>query len=431
MKLLILTRSAWKNNNASGNTMSNFFGGWDEGNISNIYCRMELPSNEVCKQYYDITEKDIIKNFITPWKIGKEVRNTGKEKSVIQKNNEKSERKMLDFFRKNRYSIFLFARESIWFFGNWKNKKLNKFLVDVNPDIIFCSATGVHYFNKILMYCKKKTKAKLVLFFADDTYSYKSFMPISLLYQFISRRHINNIVSHADKIYGASLKLCQEYSLIFGQEITPLYKGCFFGNYEIKTSISSPIKIVYAGNLFYGRWKILKALADEIESVNKDSVKIVLEIFTTATITDEIDAALNRGESSNIKGALPYEDVKVELQKADIVLHVESFEPKQIKTTRLSFSTKIIDCMQSGSCMLAIGPKNIASIEYLGNIEGPIVITDISRIGVTLKSILECPEIILSKAISLREYAMKYHNVNIVQDKLKRDFLSLLESKNN
>lgn len=152
-----------------------------------------------------------------------------------------------------------------------------------------------------------------------------------------------------------------------------------------------------------------------------------MEVFTTATITDEINVALNRGQSSRIKGALPYEDVKRVLKEADIVLHVESFEPKQIKSTRLSFSTKIIDCMQSGSCLMAIGPQNIASIDYLKNIEGPIVVTEISRIGETLSNLIKKPENILSKANSLQKYAMKQHDINIVHERIQRDFSDLLK----
>jgi hypothetical protein len=427
MRLLLISVSAWKEDNALGNTFSNFFGNWDKKQLFNVYCRSEFPVNDVCEKYYSITEKDIIKNLITPWRIGKEIQKVADMKSTRQIHNENMEKRMLNFFRRNRYSIFLLARELIWSFGNWKNNKLDKFLADSNSEIIFCFATEAHYLNKLLMYCKTKSSAKLVLFFADDTYSYKSYMPIRFLYQFLSRRHIKNIVSYADKLYGASPKLCEEYSQIFKKSIIPMYKGCLFENHEEKKNISHPIKIVYAGNLFYGRWEILKILADEIERINTDSVKIILEIFTTATITHEIDIALNRGHSSRIMGALPYEDVKKVLREADIVLHVESFEPKQIKSTRLSFSTKIIDCMQSGSCLMAIGPQNIASIDYLKNIEGPIVVTEISRIGETLSNLIKKPENILSKANSLQKYAMKQHDINIVHERIQRDFSDLLK----
>jgi glycosyltransferase involved in cell wall biosynthesis len=207
-----------------------------------------------------------------------------------------------------------------------------------------------------------------------------------------------------------------------------LYKGCFFEKHEKKVSISSPIKIVYAGNLFYGRWEILKLLADEIERINTDSVKMFLEIYTTATITHEIDKALNRGPSSCIMGALPYEDIKKVLQKADIVLHVESFEPKQIKSTRLSFSTKIIDCMQSGSCMMAIGPSSVASIQYLSEIEGSIVVDDLNKLREVLKSIINNPNIIIENAEKLNQYARVNHNLEVNRDRLKNDFREICNS---
>jgi hypothetical protein len=140
MRVLIISVPGWKDDNSFGNTVSNFFGGWEKEKISHLYCRLELPSNDVCETYYSITEKDIIKNFITPWKIGKEIRDAGIPKSTRQKNNEKAEKKMLDFFRKNPYSVFLFARELIWSFGSWKNNKLDKFLTDTNPryNLLFC-----------------------------------------------------------------------------------------------------------------------------------------------------------------------------------------------------------------------------------------------------------------------------------------------------
>jgi hypothetical protein len=49
----------------------------------------------------------------------------------------------------------------------------------------------------------------------------------------------------------------------------------------------------------------------------------------------------------------------------DVVVFVESFEPQFCNVARLSFSTKICDYLASGKCILAIGPGNIAPIEYL------------------------------------------------------------------
>lgn len=60
-----------------------------------------------------------------------------------------------------------------------------------------------------------------------------------------------------------------------------------------------------------------------------------------------------------------YEKMKKLMNQSDIVLLVESFNQDNISDVQYSFSTKIIDCLQSGCGVMAIGPQNISAIEYL------------------------------------------------------------------
>jgi hypothetical protein len=98
----------------------------------------------------------------------------------------------------------------------------------------------------------------------------------------------------------------------------------------------------------------------------------------------------------------------------------------QAKTTRLSFSTKIIDCMQSGSCMMAIGPSNIASIKYLSNIDGVIVVNDIKMLGSLLKDIINDRNCIIENSEKLNQYARIHHNINVNRKMLENDFGQIL-----
>ncbi|MDF2522782.1 MAG: hypothetical protein K0R31_423 [Clostridiales bacterium] len=427
--ILVITKSPWGETNAFGNTLSNFFGGWNDVNFYNIYCREELPQNDVCCSYFNITERNLLKYIFSPDKIGRQFSCADinkKRESKIYKNFYQREKQIVDFFREKGGTISLIAREILWNLGGWRNKQLDSFLNENEIDIIFAAAADPIYLQKIISYSLEKTNASLVLFFADDIYSHKTYSPLRYLYQYVLRRTISSSVKKAVKLYGCSPLLCEEYEKYFDKRIEPLYKGCSFNNCVKKESVSSPIKLVYAGNLFFGRWRILKALADEIVKINEDFVKMVLEIYTTTTITQEIDAALNRTESSRIMGTIPYDDVKKVLQRADIVLHVESFDTMQAKTTRLSFSTKIIDCMQSGSCMMAIGPSNIASIKYLSNIDGVIVVNDIKMLGSLLKDIINDRNCIIENSEKLNQYARIHHNINVNRKMLENDFGQIL-----
>jgi hypothetical protein len=426
INVLVITKSPWAENSAFGNSLSNFFSGWHNVNFCNIYCREELPQNDICSTYFNITEQQLIKHLFSPRQIGRKFSCSAVEEKQQSQTDSRREKKLMNFCKNSITILFLVATEFLWKLGGWKNKQLDSFLHENNIDIIFAAAADPIYLQRIISYCRQQTNAALVLFFADDTYSYKTYSPLRCLYQYTLRWTIKNSVKNAAKLYGASPLLCEEYERYFAKPIEPLYKGCLFDNCEKTDSLSPVIKVVYAGNLFYGRWPILQVLAEEIEKINHDSVNMVLEIFTTATITPEIAIALNRGQSSRIMGALPYAAVKRVLQQADIVLHVESFESIQVKTTRLSFSTKIIDCMQSGSCMLAIGPGNIASIQYLRNIEGVMVVTDIKKLGELLSHIITNPSCIKENAEKLNRYARTHHDINLNRNRLQNDFTQLL-----
>ena len=54
MNILIFTRSEWSNENSTGNTLSNFFGGFSKTNIANIYMRDAMPDNKICTNFFSI-----------------------------------------------------------------------------------------------------------------------------------------------------------------------------------------------------------------------------------------------------------------------------------------------------------------------------------------------------------------------------------------
>jgi len=423
IKVLTISVNAWNDTMATGNTFSNFLGALQKGEVANIFCRSEIPDNNICNKYFRITEGDIIKGLISFNKAGDIFQYNNKDK------NNNSYNSSVDIYKhiKNyRPTILLFIREMLWSSGIWKSNKLSYFLSEFDPDIIYMHGHNGYYMHKILKYCHMETKAKIVLFFGDDMYGYKVWNPIKNLYQFYMRKWLKQSIMMADLLYGGSKPLCNEYSEIFNKEFHLLQKGCSFENRDINKIKDLPIKITYAGNLLYGRWKLLAILAREIEQINKQQIsKIILEIYTQTIPTKEMDNALTINGISIVKGSIPYEEVKQVLSESDIVLHVESFEKKQREITRLSFSTKIIDCMQSGNCVMAIGPKDVASMQYIIDTEAALVVTSPAEIKKILKEILDTPEIIQKNARKMNLFARKFHNINEVQQKIRNDFESI------
>lgn len=410
MKILVLSLNAWNVCNSTGNTLSNLYSELGETDVvANIYCRDENIDNTICEHYYKITEKDIISNIITPKKCGKEFYyNAENTHTVINKNTSQINYNLL---RKYRFTSLLLLRELIWHIPVWKNRKLKHFLLSFNPDIIYMHGHYNCYMHRLLHYCNSITGAKVVMYWADDMYGRKSKAPLSFFYESLLRRRFRESILLSSLLLGGSLQLCDEYSRIFGKQFVPFFKECKRIQYDENKIIGNPLTIVYAGNLLFGREGIMVELVKAIARVNNQSLshQFQLKVFSNTTPSVKSLAYLDDGQNSIFMGCRPYSEVCVEMDKSDLVLFIEAFDKKSIKSTRLSFSTKIIDCMQSTAGILAIGPAKIASIDYINKNNLGYVITDVTKIDNKLAYLADNSEMIKSMNKKKVEFAKRYH----------------------
>lgn len=420
MKILIVSNIELSETNAAGNTFANWLTGWPDAEISSIYCREAMPSNNFCDSFFRISPTGILKNILMPWKIGEFLR-----KSEIKKGQSTNfETKLIRNTKtKTKYRTFLYLLQDFIISTRiWQNRKYRNYIKSFDPDIVFSFAKSEAFLYQNFKYIKKHTHAQIVLFFADDMYN--SYQRKGLRNRIYLRR-FPKIVKLSDKNYGASVLMCEEYSKLFDIQITTLYKGCAIS--ASKSNVNCPVRIVYAGNLYYGREKTLSAIAQALRKINLQKQIARLEIYTNAVISDEISTSLNIEGTSKIMGARPFQEIKAILNEADIVLHVESFDAKNIEYVRLSYSTKISDCLQSGSMMLVVGPDGIASVEEAKLIDGVVVVSNIHNIQNILQDILNKPEVIINNAEKTNMVAKKVYPIESVRKRLYNDFLNLIK----
>jgi len=435
LRVLVITRSAWDDSNSTGNTMTNIFYGWDPEKIANVYCRAAKPNNPVCKKYFSIPEKDLYKSLIKRnYKIGKSFNfnNVNNEKNTANEIEEqKQEEKIYNYFRNNFSTVARWGQELLWFTGKWKNDNLDEFLSKFKPDIIFSPSFYSIYAHNLLWYIQKRTGAKVVLFHVTDYLKSHSFN--GGLYK-LNRKWLSRIVMQsalkADLNYCISPKQKEEYSTKIGRTMKVLFKGGnFYDNPEPKIKKSKDlVRIVYVGSILKGRWKTLSSLAKAIQKINEYKPTFELLIYSQYKPSKEIESSIVFQNASQFRGKLPANRVQETLQNADIVLHVESFEKKEKLSTRLSFSTKIVDCLQSGSCVMAIGWEQAASIDYLIKNDAALVITDENFIIKQLEEIQKNPSMIEDYAHKAWQCGKENHSIEKIQNMLISDFECLLNS---
>lgn len=399
-KVLVITRNAWNNGNCTGNTLSNFFDGWPDDKIANAYFRSEPISNNVCKNYFKITEQDLLRSLRCRTYIpGNHIMiadyNTEESKEEIQ--DISNSKKIYSFFSHHRWTLAIWARDLLWFCTKWGNTKFVDFLQNYSPDVLYMPCYDSVYMHRILWFVKSITNARIVLFTGDDTYTLKQFSlsPLYWINRFINRFTMRKSVKLSDTLFVISDLQKKEYDKIFRIDCKILRKGGKFkSEIEPKNNVTTPIKMVYTGNIHAGRWKTLAVMVNALEKINKIDKLVDFDIYTLSHKTDEMIKALDKNGTSRLMPPASEKTIMEAIKNADVLVFVEPFTLRERLKWRLSFSTKIVDYLASSRAIVAIGPEGLSSMDYLKSNDAAYCITNRNEIEEKLEYLIKNPSLI-------------------------------------
>ena len=410
-RILVTSIPAWSKSTGY-DSFSTLFEGNREHEIANLYMRAELPDSEVCSQYFRILEGKVVKsvfwrNITTGSCVTVQSANDGNAEL-------KAEKKRYAYFSKNRNSIFLLGRELAWKMGNWKSNELKAFLGEYHPDILVFPIESYIYFNRInefiIDYCKPK---RVIGILWDDNFTYKQNNKISYkIGRFFTRRSVKRLVKKCDEILTVCPKMKKECDSEFGINSTIVTKPIISLPSSLKPyTPTTPLRLIYTGKLNIGRDKAIMAIVRALKIINQNGCKAYIDIYTQTDLTDEQVRLLTVYGTSFLKGVIPQNQVKEEQAKSDILVFVEDIYDKHNKTARLSFSTKITDYLSQGRCILAIGPSDIASIEYFSEEKAAIVCNVEDEILKALQRVVDSSELLTEYAVNARLCGERNHSM--------------------
>ncbi len=411
MKILVITRNAWDDTNAIGNTLSNFFQGVDNLEFAALYFRTATPDNALCRTYYRTSEMEILRKWFRPDRIGKSFCLTDDAKAdASEATAAKSAREKKLIHMIQRYGVKLAYKlsDALWYSKKWINANLDDFITSYAPDVMVTFVKAAPQYYLTIRHLREHFHIPLFTWIADDEYTGLQARGAQKEIE-----QLRYILSESAVVRGCSEEMCAYYNSVFGCHAEPLYKSCDL-SVPVKEKTNTPVTMVYAGNLLYGRLDILRRVSDVLEDLSQNGTKVVLEIYSnTALLPDEEQTCFGGKQSVHYMGKRDYAYIMQRLASADLVLHVESFEPEQILKTKYSFSTKIMDGLQSGSVMLAVGPQEQASMRYIAGIPGACVINRLEDLPQKLAALLENSADFQARAAAIRRYAEEYHSLPV------------------
>lgn len=428
VKVLVLVTDPWRTDTSGGNTIDNFFSGMGNVEFAHLYCSDGMPDNTVCDRYFQISQTEVVKKFLFHKKVGHAFRwKRETEFKEEKKSKDGSVQIIINKFKIVRPQFLLTIRKLLWFYSNWKTKELKSFVLDFSPDVIYAPCYASPFQLALTRYVKEIAGCKVVTWSADDNYSLRQFSlsPFFWLNRFWDRRCLRKTYPYYDKFYSVSEDEIKELEPIVGKRMAILRKGVNVPNCYKGRELNNPLKFIYAGNLYCNRDRILLRIANALRKLNEESVKAELHIYTGSKLKAKLAERLNDGRSVYNHGLISPQELSEIYQHSDVAIHCESFGLKDRLATRLSFSTKIIDCFQSGCAILAIAWKEHTALKYLQKEDAAICIAEEDCIETAVIELANDRERIMDYMKKAYECEKRNHKIEDIQGKLYKDFVEL------
>lgn len=376
--VLIVAVNPLSRTSNNGKTIASFFKGYPKRSLAQLYFHREVPTSDVCDNYYRISDEDLIRAMAR----GKLP--AGRPMAAARTRDVDAVDRVIPESVANRLRDSWAARllrSCLWRLVDLEHPAVLAWLDEVRPDVIFFCGGDANYLYKSVRGLARRYDAKIVYYITDDYV-----LPVRTLnvFQAINRAWTRR----------AFKAMCRDSSLILtiGDKMSRTYQARFgIQSQSVMNLVDMPdsepvatapahdvLSFTYVGGLHSNRWRVLSELANSLARISRNGVQAQLRVYSGQRPDSAVLEALDRPPYSAYCGSLDREGVEVVLRESDVLVHVESGDRRSKRVTRLSISTKISEYMASGRPILAIGPHDVASIEYLSETDSAFVVTSLS-----------------------------------------------------
>ncbi len=417
-RILIISAETFNNYSATGIILNNIYQGLRDIEIASIYCSNITPNDKVCKKYYKLNNYSRLHSYSSHFG---EV-NVKKSDTVTRNVNERVITNKTKSAKVNLQKIKSILNPWLDLAPFNIDKSLMKWISEFDPTVIY-TLSGNIQITKLANRIGERNNIPIVAHFMDDWMSTLYSNKFYFIQNFFLKKEIKKLSKNSLKSLVISPQMAEEYSERFDLEFETLsnipnkiLKAPYFSN-------NKAIKIVYAGGLHLNRWETIKIISDVLDKVNKYEDKVYLDIYTNTQLQNcEINLF---GDYVDFRPPVPPECVDEILLQADVLLHVESFRPEDVKYTRLSISTKVPQYLSMGKAVLGIGHSSCASIKCLRSSEAAFVYDEqsLERIELGILDLIEDKDLLYEKYSK----ALKFANENFcrpVQQRVLTNALS-------
>ncbi len=367
---------------------------WPGEKIAHVVTSGEVDYDSKATRQFLITKRGILKNESGFELDSNKYNNQNKNASDLKVSKKSQFRELLyQFtFKLSRYLYKLytpvthFHRSS----AGVLSPRLFAFVESFKPHVILTFGISLPELKTAYL-LSKKYQLPLVMYIADDfmAWTYKDIYFSKYLRDQLEK-YFQLCLSSSIARFTIGKKMENEYTKRYKLLFKTIPDGIDTSLYKNRAQSSGKEEIFfyYLGSLAGNRWKNLQQIGlalQYLNTVQNKKLKLIIHSFKIDRLNygvkfEDIDCV-------EFREPLPFKEVAEQQMKADVLLHVESFDESSIFVTKYSISTKIYQYLASGTPIVAFGPGNVASIEFLRDLKAAIIV-DVKNMEVLQKQLL-------------------------------------------
>lgn len=406
--ILVISHNVLSKTTAMGKTLSSILSCVPAENLAQLYFHSEIPTIDQCQNYFCIKDQDVLLSIFK-----RQIKPTiyGKEDIQTDRRSPRTDRgfvsKIYQFSRR-RTPLIYNMRNLMWKIGKWDTVQLRKWLDDFQPNLIFFASGDYSFSYQIAYSISTRLNIPILMWCCDDFYfsqRYENTVGGKYCHRDLMR-WVKRISERLESVVVIGEKMKHDYATLFP---VPIYviRISATQNFEARP-YDERSRIVYIGGLGVNRISPLIELGQQLKDANISGYEWI-DVYSN----DKNAKTLNQLTEENgirFHGSVPAEDVPTLLGSAKFILHVEAFDENAIERTRYSLSTKIGESLQSGACIIAYGPKEIESIQYLSKNHAAVVLHGADEIGSAVIKLNSSPGMYKEYIHRARRLAEENHN---------------------
>jgi glycosyltransferase involved in cell wall biosynthesis len=181
------------------------------------------------------------------------------------------------------------------------------------------------------------------------------------------------------------------------------------------------LTLTYAGGLHLDRWRSLTEIGHALEELRSDGISAHLDVYAPDEDVARFGDALRGRSSVRLCGFRPQHELASIIDRSDVLVHVESFEPAFQRYTKYSLSTKIPEYMSRGRPLFGYGPSTGAALRYIESTGAGVAVGEQSRRQLVhaLRSLLASPATRQSMGAAAWRAASTRHDPQTVREEFR------------